>query len=293
MTSINGRDYLAELSSSVACYLTTLTAVADCLGQSCREIGTPYRKRIQQLRARLSFQPTREALKESATTLQAELRDYTAVAAEYLDQHDRDLRCAILSLEDIIESMAHRSEVHGSRLQELAVRIETTNPADHAHSAQTAAELRRCIESMGHETASMLTRMREEIAAVEERLRGSQSTDPSTGLLNPGEITRQIEAYRANGLVFSLLRFELRDVVSEQVMQQAAAKLETQFRHRDRIARWSEREFLVLFEGPPQVAESRTPQVAQSLAGRYDLESGAYLEITVHSQVTHQELALA
>jgi GGDEF domain-containing protein len=225
--------------------------------------------------------------------LQAELRDYAAVAAEYLDQHDRDLRCAILSLEDIIESMAHRSEFHGFRLQELAVGIETTNPADHAHSTQTAAELRRCIESMGHETASMLTRMREEIAAVEERLRGSQSTDPSTGLLNSGEITRQIEAYRANGLVFSLLRFELRDVVSEQVMKQAAAKLETQFRHRDRIARWSEREFLVLFEGPPQVAESRTPQVAQLLAGRYDLESGAYLEITIHSHVTHQELALA
>jgi hypothetical protein len=66
MTSITGRDYLAELSTSVACYLTTLTAVADCLGEGCREIGTPYRKRIERLRARLSFQPTREALKQSA-----------------------------------------------------------------------------------------------------------------------------------------------------------------------------------------------------------------------------------
>jgi len=285
------RDYLAELGSSVACYLRTLTAVADCLGQACREVGSPYRKRIGQLRARLSFQPTREAIHESATTLEAELSDYAAVAARYLDQHDLALRCAVLTLEDIVESMAHRSEFHASRLQELAARMETTNPAD--PSAQAAAELRRCIESMGHETASMLTRMREKTVAVEERLRGSQSTDPSTGLLNSSEITRQIEAYRANGLVFSLLRFELRGIVSEPVMKQAAAKLEAQFRHCDRIARWSEREFLVLFQGAPDVAESRAAQAARLLAGRYDLDSGAYLEITVHPHLTHSKLALA
>src|SRR5579863_7830325 len=174
------RDYLAELGSSVACYLRTLTAVADCLGQACREVGSPYRKRIGQLRARLSFQPTREAINESATTLEAELSDYAAVAAQYLDQHDLALRCAVLTLEDIVESISHRSEFHASRLQELAVRMETTNPAD--PSAQ-AAELRRCIESIEHETASMLARMREKTAAVEERLRGNQSTDPSTRLL--------------------------------------------------------------------------------------------------------------
>jgi hypothetical protein len=290
---VTERDYLAELSSSVACYLRTLTAVADCLGQACREVGTPYRKRIRQMRARLSFQPTHEAIKESVGTVEAELRDYAAVAARYLDQHDLDLRCAILHLEEIIESMAYRSESQGSRLQELAERMETTNPADSAHSAEAAAEFRGCIESMGRETASMLTRMREETAAVEERLRGTQGADDPTGLLNSGEIIRQIEAYRRNGLVFSLLGFELRGVVSEQVMKQAAAKLGTQFRHCDRIARWSDREFLVLFQGPREVAESRAAQVAQLLAGRYDLESGAYVEITVHPHLTSQELALA
>lgn len=293
MAVITGRDYLAELGSSVAGYLRTLTAVADCLGQACREVGGPYRKRIGQLRARLSFQPTRESIHESVVTVEAELSDYAAVAARYWDQHDLALRCAILKLEDIIESMAHRSEVHGTRLQELAARIETTHSADPAHWAQAAAELRRSIESAGRETASMLTRMRAETAAAEERLRGSQSTDRSTGLLNSSEITRQIEAYRANRLTFSLLRFELCGTVSEQVMKQAAAKLEMQFRHCDRIARWSEREFLIVFQGPPEVAESRAPQVAQLLAGRYDLDSGAYVEITVRPRLTHPELALA
>jgi GGDEF domain-containing protein len=267
-----------------------LTAVADCLGQECPEVGIPYRNRIRQLRARLSFQPTRKALQESASTLEAEISDYAAVAAQYLNRHDLDLRCALLRLEEVIETMADRREFHRSRLEELAMRMEGTNPP---HAAQSAVELRRCIESLGEETASMLTRMHEETAAVEERIRGSQSTDASTGLLNSREMTRQIEAYHANRLIFSLLRFELRGTVGEQVMKQAAAKLERQFRHCDRIARWSEKEFLVLFQGPTEVAESRAAQVAQSLAGRYDLESGAYVEITVHPCLTQQEPALA
>jgi GGDEF domain-containing protein len=293
MAVIAERDYLADLSSSVASYLKTLTAVGDCLGQACREVGSPYRKRIGQLRARLSFQPTRQAIQESVGTMEAELSDYAAVAAQYLDQHDLALRCAILTLEDIIESLARRSEFHGSQLQELTARLETTSPADPAHWVKAAAELRRGTESMGQETAAMLTRMREEMAAVEKRLRGSQSTDHSTGLLTSSEITRQLEAYRSNGVVFSLLRFELRGAVGEQVMQQAAAKLETQFRYCDRIARWSEREFMVLFQGPPEVAETRAAEVVRLLAGRYHLDSGVYPEITVHSHLTQQELPLA
>jgi len=287
------RDYLADLSSSVACYLTTLRAVADCLGQACPGVGIPFRNRIGQLRARLSFEPTREAIRVSAATLEEELKDYAAAAAQYLGRHDLDLRRANLAMEDIIESMARNSEMHASRLQDLATRTETANPGYPADPTQTAAEIRRCIESMGRETESMLARMREEAVAVEQRLRGLNSTDPSTGLLNSDEFTRQIEAHRANGLVFSLLRFELCGTVSEQVMKQAAAKLERQFRHCDRIARGGEKEFLVLFRGAAEIAETRSAAVARLLAGRYDLQSGAYVEITVHSQVTHPELALA
>jgi AmiR/NasT family two-component response regulator len=68
---------------------------------------------------------------------------------------------------------------------------------------------------MSDETESMLTHLREEMAAVEERLRGNQSTDSATGLLDPREMTRQIEAYRAGGLTFSLLRFELLGPIGE------------------------------------------------------------------------------
>src|SRR5579863_3919367 len=182
------RDYLAELGSTVASYLNVLTAVADCLASTCPEIGSPYRKRIEQLRARLSFQPTPEAIKASAITLQEELKDYTMVAARYFDEHDVVLRRAVLSLGDIIEGMAHRHDFHGAGFREMTVRMETIGAEDAVPLTQTVVELRRYIDNMSLETSSMLEKLREEMAVVEERLRGSQSTDPSTGLLNFREI---------------------------------------------------------------------------------------------------------
>jgi GGDEF domain-containing protein len=293
MTRTTERDYLAELGFAVASYLNVLTAVADCLPSVCPEIGTPYRKRIAQLRARLSFEPTPEAIKASAKTVEDELKDFAMVATRYLDEHDLVLRRAVLSLGDIIETMAHRHDFHGVGFREMTVRMETIGAEDSVPLAQTVLELRRYIDNMSHETASMLGRLREEMLGVEERLRGSQSTDPSTGLLNAREITRQIEAYRASGLTFSLLRFELRGSVGEQVMKRAAAKIEGQFRHRDRIARWSDKEFLILFQGPREVAEARAAKVREMLTGRYDLDTGVFVEITVHAHLTHQELVPA
>src|SRR4051812_7978616 len=178
------RDYLAELSSAIACYLRTLAAIADCLAKACPETGNPYRKRIGQLRTRLSFEPTRESIKNSIETVEAELADYATVAAQYLDQHNLELRRGIIRLEDTIESMARRQDSGASRLRELAARLEKAGPANPVDGSQAAAEIRQSLEDTSREAASMLTRLREEMDAVEERLRGAENMDPVTGLLN-------------------------------------------------------------------------------------------------------------
>jgi hypothetical protein len=143
MSAAIERDYLAELSSAVACYLRTLSAIAGCLGQASPEVGPTYGKRMEKLRARLSFQPTREAIHDSLEIVEAELRDYAVVAARDRDQRDLDLRRAIFKLEGIIEAMALRRDCHGSQLRELALRIETNDPADQTRNTQSADELRQ------------------------------------------------------------------------------------------------------------------------------------------------------
>jgi GGDEF domain-containing protein len=293
MEMTTDRDHLSELSSAIFCYLSLLSSVADCIGQASPEVGGPYRKRIAQLRTRLFFQSTPKAIKTSLKTVEGELNDYAVVAAQYLDQHDLELRRAIITLEHVIDMLATRHDFHGTQLREMAERMENSGPGQPVPLNEVAGELRHRVDRMGQETVSMLDRVRKEMRAVEERLRGNQSTDASTGLLNSREITRQIDAYRLSGVAFSLLRFELHGSITEPVMKQAASRIEKQFRHRDRIARWSETEFLVLFQGPPEVAETRATQVAKLLAGRYELSTGGQVEIMVDSGLAEQELALA
>jgi GGDEF domain-containing protein len=284
MESTTDRDHLLELSTTVSCYLSLLSAVGECVGVASPDVGGPYRKRIEQLRTRVFFQSSPKAIKGSLKIVEGELNDYAAVAAQFLDQHDLDLRRTIVTLEHGLDKLAICRSFHGAQLLELAERVE---------ASELAGELRHRVESMNREMDSTQESIRREMAAAEERLRGSGSTDPSTGLLNAREIKRQMEAYRDSGVAFSLLRFEMHGTVTEPVMKQAAGRIEKQFRHRDRIARWSDTEFLVLFQGPEDVAETRASQVAKLLAGRYDLTTGGQVEIAVHSQLADREVALA
>jgi len=135
--------------------------------------------------------------------------------------------------------------------------------------------------------------MREQMVELDQRLAGTASTDPVTGLINRRELERQIEAHRLHGATFSLLLFELEGPVGEQVLQMAGAKLASHFRHRDRTARWSDKEFAVLFLGENQLAESRAAEVLPWLAGRYTLENGESVLIEAKSRLLDSELVAA
>ena len=174
METITERDHLSELSSALSCYLSLLSSVADCLGQASPEVGGPYRKRIAQLRTRLFFQSTPKTIKTSLKTVEGELNDYAVVAAQHMDQHDLELRRAIVTLEHVIDTLATRHDFHGTQLREMAERIESLAPGQPAPSNEVAGELRRCVDRMGQETASMLDRARKEMAAADPRLRPSR-----------------------------------------------------------------------------------------------------------------------
>ncbi len=286
------RDYLLELSTAISCYLSLLSAIGDCVGLASPEIGGVYKRRIEQLRTRVYFQSTPKTLKTSLKVIEAELSDYAAAAVHHLEQNDLELRRTIMALENAIDKLAARYTLLSEQLADLAARIETPETAAVVISPQLAVQdLKQLAAALKGETETALDTVREQMAAAEQRLGNTSRTDPSTRLLNAEEITRQMEAYKTSGATFSLLLFELLGSVTEPIMKLAAERLERQFRPRDRVARWSTAEFLVLFHGPADVAEARATQVSKLLAQHYELASGRKVEITVHSQLLDPEIS--
>jgi hypothetical protein len=51
------------------------------------------------------------------------------------------------------------------------------------------------------------------------------------------------------------------------------------------VSRWTDTDFLVLFQGPPEVAEARARQILPWIGGKYLLDSGETVQIA--AQVEH------
>src|SRR3974377_331731 len=102
-------DHLVtSLHSIVLSYLSTLLAVAECLGDSCPPVGGPYRHRLNRLGKRLAFDSSREAIEEGAAEVAKDLKEYTAKASTYLRCHGVELRRALGALEEIVRGLAQR-----------------------------------------------------------------------------------------------------------------------------------------------------------------------------------------
>jgi GGDEF domain-containing protein len=290
-------EQLSALHTAVTSYLSTLLAVAECVGTACPEVGGPYRHRLSRLRSRLAFDTNPAAIVESNATVEKELAEYAQKSANYLAQHGVELQRTIGALETIIKSLAQRQEFYGARLRQFASQMETTAyPSDPEHLSEVvalqAAGLLGCVESMHNDTQSLVARMRDELAATARRLEDAEVTDRLTGLMNRKEMERQIAQRRAAGEEPVLVVFELSGDVSDEVSRQAAARLGSQFRHKDLVCRWDEFQFLVMFQGGLEIAKTRTDQIVPWIAGRYPLDNGESVEIQVEAGIVAPDLAM-
>jgi GGDEF domain-containing protein len=261
--------------TAVRSYLSTLLAISDCVGDACPEVGGTYRHRLSRLRSRLGFDVTAEAMAESAAVVERELKDYASKTAHYIALHREELRRTMESLETIVNALAVRQDFYSTRLRQLAAQI-ASDPTD-------PAGLLGCVENMTTDTQSLVSQMRLELAAVAERLKDAEVTDKLTGLMNRKEMDRQIAKRREAGEDPVIVVFELSGDVRDEVAQQVAARLGSQFRHQDLLCRWTDHEFLVLFQGSREVALARTEQIVPWIAGRYPLDNGETVDIRVEA----------
>jgi GGDEF domain-containing protein len=260
-------------------------------------VGGPYRHRLKRLRSRLAFDANAEAMTESNGVVEKELAEYANKASQYVAQHGLELRQTITALETIVKSMAQRQEFYGARLRQFAAQLETTAyPSEPEHLAEVAAlqaaGLLGCVESMHNDNQSLVLRMREELAQVTARLQEAEVTDRLTGLMNRKEMERQIAQRRAAGQEPVLVVFELAGDVRDEVAREVALRLGSQFRYKDMVCRWTDCEFMVMFEGDAEIAKTRTEQIVPWITGKYPLDNGEIVEIEVEAGLVAPHLAM-
>jgi len=267
-----------EVHSMVHSYLATLLALSDALEEACPPVGGPHQQRLGRLRTRLSFDSNKEAIEASSTVVRAELRDFAAKSAQYVALNTGEWKQAAEEIRNLGLSMLKRQRYYAKRLREVAAKLEASDQA---------TALLSCAESMDSDSQSVLSRMQDLIEGVQTRLEAAAVVDQETGLMNRRELERRIAGQRESGdpvvrLLFTI-DMDCPEASRGAVLRQVASRLTAQLRPEDLIARWSETEFLVVFNGPVDVAEKRAPVVAGLLSGRYSLESSV---VDVKTSVT-------
>ncbi|MEO5925163.1 MAG: diguanylate cyclase [Bryobacteraceae bacterium] len=255
-----------EVHSLVHSYLATLLALSEALEQACPAVGGPHQQRLGRLRTRLSFDSNKEAIEASSAVVKAELRDFAGKASEHISLTTGEWKNAAEEIRNLGMGLIKRQRFYATRMRDIAAKLENGN----------AASLMSCAESMDNDSQSILSRMQDIMQNVATHLEAAEVVDHATGLMNRRELERRLELRRSHGDPVVRLRFEIDFEGSEaaraQVLRQVASRLTAQLRPEDLIARWSESEFLILFDGPKEVAERRGPQVAGLLSGRYSLD---------------------
>src|ERR1700742_5163185 len=107
-------DQANPLHAAVNCYLSSMLAMANCLGEACPEVGGLYRHRLSRLRSRLAFDSSPEAMEESTAAVETELKEFSKKSALYVAQHGVELRSAISTLETIVHSLAQRQDFYAA-----------------------------------------------------------------------------------------------------------------------------------------------------------------------------------
>lgn len=283
-------DILHSLHTAVHCYLSTLLAAADCLAEACPPVGEPYKTALTRLESRLAFDSSAPAIEESGAAVAAEFKDYSAKAAAYLASHAIAFRRTLAGLEESLQLVGQRQEFYFGRLRQFASQMEPVSyPSDPEHLAEArameSAGLLRSIESMNYEMQSLVERLRGELRVAERVVAEAETTDYATCLMNRRETERRIAEREASGKPYALLLFTLGESAAPEVLRQVALRLTQQVRYTDRVGRWGEREFVVLFAGPLSIAETRITQIVPWIAGRYLLDNGDHAHVDVEAQV--------
>ena len=172
---------IKTLHTTVLCYLSTLLAVGECLGDACPPVGGPYRTKLSRLKSRLAFDTSSASVEESSQIAAAELKDYAVKASAYLESYSEGHRRAIAPMEGMLRHLSQRLEFHGARLREVG---------GQSASERQSAAWHSCVESMSYDTLSLIARMREELNLATSLIAEAATTDTVTGLMNRREIER-------------------------------------------------------------------------------------------------------
>jgi GGDEF domain-containing protein len=262
--------------TALACYLSTVVAIGNCMAEVCPSVGAMYRDRLLKLPRRLGFDTTPQALEQSRDAVETDLLEYSRTASAWASAGSNHAAMLLEHLRETEETLIASADLQSAFLDDLSEHILTSAEVDgeaelrtsfKRYAAGLSAYARRArTEKLA--TVEDLRRRREEIEAWLAEATTSSFIDPETGFLNRAAAELRIETEIGKDLPFCVMIVGRTEQGSNQlgsaaghVMKDLGDRLAATIRPYDVIFRWSEDQLLTIFEATSADIATRVQQI--------------------------------
>jgi GGDEF domain-containing protein len=283
--------------TALACYLSAVVAIGNCVAEVCPSVGVMYRDRLLKLPRRLGFDATPQALKQSREAVETDLLEYSRAARAWIDAGSAHAALLLQHLQATEETLVASADLLQAFLEDLADHISTSAEVDEEaqlrvsfkrYAAGLSAYSRRArLEKLA--TVDDLRRRRNDIEAWLAEATESTFLDAETGFLNRAAAERRIQTLIEKGKPFCVIIVALKDGGAAPIQEAGRApvmkglgdRLAATIRPYDIIFRWSPDLLATIFEASQTDIAARAQQIAGWL-GDGAKETHAIVSVVEH-----------
>jgi len=261
--------------TALACYLSTVVAIGNCMAEVCPSVGTMYRDRLLKLPRRLGFDATPKALEQSRAAVETDLLEYSRTASAWTNAGSSHAALLLDHLRETEEMLIASADLQSAFLDDLAEHIATSAEVDDEAQMRTsfkryAAGLRTYAGRGRTEKLSAiddLRRRRQEIEAWLAETTTSAFLDHETGLLNRAAAELRIETQIVKQQPFCVViagqtEEDWKEPAASQIMKELGDRFASTIRPYDTIFRWSPDQLMTVFEAEGTDIATRVQQIA-------------------------------
>ncbi len=282
-------------------YRSALVAMGQSGAQACPAVGQDLQENLKTLEKRIAGDVTTPLVQELDGHVTEQLRQWGEQAAAHYKAQAAEVKELLIVLANTAAAVGERDQSYTKNLNQFTSRLKTISNLDdltqvRASLLQQATELRTYVDKMEQESHKLVTQLKTEVSTYETKLREAEELalrDPLTGLANRRNVEERIESRVAGGLGFCVLVIDLNrlkkvndtygHLAGDNLLQQFAQELRSNFRGTDLVGRWGGDEFIVVMDGDTKGAAAQIERMQKWVFGDYTIRPGKGAgEVKVH-----------
>lgn len=275
------------LAVALAAYGSALVEMGGCSLDACPGLGGGLKQRLEELKAGLNPDMTREAMEAADRVVQEQLRDWGMRTARHYREKASEVKELLLVMARAAEGVGTRDQRCAGQMNQVTERLKKIASLEdlteiRASIEKSAAELKSSIERMTAEGKAAAEELRKQVSTYQAKLEEAEeiaSRDALTGVRSRLCAESQIESRIAAGAKFCLAMVDIDDfkrvndehghVGGDELLKQFARELCSVCRATDVIGRWGGDEFVILFDCSREEANERIERLQRWACGDY------------------------